>query len=89
MLGRWRQEIATHERGSAFPTAVVPPEPDADAEACHCYRGMGVMRKSRATGCGRALCGICHPHKRWPSRRRRAQTTAALSYEWDAWGGWQ
>ena len=86
MLGRWRQEIANHERGFAFPVAGVPPEPDP--AACHCYRGMGVVRESRATGCGHTLCGLCHPHKRWPAHRRRAQTVAAVTYEWDASGGW-
>jgi hypothetical protein len=85
MLARWRQEIAVHEHGFVFPVAAVPPE--AAPGACHCYRGMGFLRKKRPLDCGRPRCGLCHPEKRI-SRRGPAQAQRALSYEWEASGGW-
>jgi len=85
MLTRWRQEVAKHKRGYIFPTIAVPPAMGEDD--CHCFRGMGVLRKRRPLDCGRPRCGLCHPHKR-QSRQRLGQDRAAFDFEWDASGGW-
>ena len=57
MLRRWRLEIAKHE-DDPFGSAPLPPV--AEGGACHCYRGMGFLRKRKPYDCGNPRCGICH-----------------------------
>lgn len=85
MLRRWREEIALHEE--ALPKRVTVP-PDAEPDACHCYRGMGFLRKHAPSGCGRARCGLCHWEKLYDRARRQRERSRALTHEWDATGGW-
>lgn len=72
MLRRWRQEIAKHEawgdEGYSYcALAPVPPQNDGD---CHCYRGMGMLRKTRPWDCGKPHCTICHLDKYYYSKNR-------------------
>lgn len=81
MLRRWRMEVAKHEGGLTEAMAPVPPTGE---EKCHCYRGMGTMRKQRPYGCHRARCGLCKPHKRWPAHTRGRDKRKSIedSSEW-------
>jgi hypothetical protein len=101
MLRRWRIEIALHE-GSAgtirgYSWTALAPVPPQDCEVwetitrghlCHCYRGMGFLRKSRPLGCNRVRCAFCCYEKNVLPKARAAKLRAALSYEWEAGGGW-
>jgi hypothetical protein len=95
MLRRWRLEIARHESpaahvgGYAFAAlAPIPPqdrevwEADLPGRLCHCYRGMGTMRK-RTLGCANPRCGLCHAEKFYAPKARSAKNRAAIAYELD------
>jgi hypothetical protein len=87
MLRRWREEIAIHE-GLWPPSCVIvlPPEIPDSSSACHCYRGMGFLRKQRAYGCKRPRCGHCCFEKFYGRRGRRNRLRAAIEFELEAWG---
>lgn len=61
-----------------FKLAPLPPEGD---ELCHCYRGMGFMRKRRPYGCGRARCGICHGDKLYAPKARERKVREAIKFD--------
>lgn len=92
MLRRWREEIWKHEydyrcenlRGGLAP---LPPTPDlcgTGLEPCHCYRGMGFMRKRRPLDCGKTRCGSCHYEKFYLPKHRREKRLAAIDFEFAA-----
>ena len=82
MLRRWREEIALHER-SEFGWSPLPPAGD---DLCHCYRGMGFLRKRKPLDCGRPRCGLCHDEKFHTPKAREARRRAAIEFELDACG---
>jgi hypothetical protein len=45
---------------------------------------LGRMRKRHARDCGRALCSLCHPSKRWHSRADRARARDEWLRDWIA-----
>jgi hypothetical protein len=85
MLHRWRQELSKHQ-GLAPARVSVPPASASDA--CHCYCGMGFMRKRRPFGCGRPHCLLCHRDKLVARAARRRELARELDHEWLATGGW-
>jgi hypothetical protein len=78
MLRRWRQEIAKHE-DIWFGQAPLPPT--ADADACHCYRGMGFLRKRKPFDCGNPRCGICHFDKYRQPKARARKVRQAIEFD--------
>jgi hypothetical protein len=79
MLRRWREEIAKHEAfdGGYSYCALAPVPPTADEDACHCYRGMGFMRKRTPHGCGNPRCCVCHWEKyHYPKNRANTRRAA-------------
>jgi hypothetical protein len=85
MLRRWRQELAKHE---GMPLARVSVPPDVAVDTCHCYRGMGFMRKLRPFDCGRPHCLLCHRDKLLDGTARQRDVARELAHEWLATGGW-
>jgi hypothetical protein len=85
MLRRWRQEIAKHEASSdeGYPYAALAPVPPTGVQGCHCYRGMGTMRKRSPWDCGNPRCGVCH-HEKWLPKARHAARRAAIDAELNA-----
>jgi hypothetical protein len=80
MMRRWRMEIQKHEgfrQDKTLPS--IPPAPDEDS--CHCYRGMGFLRKRRPYDCGNPRCGACHYEKFWMPRARQNARRAAIAFE--------
>jgi hypothetical protein len=101
MLRRWRQEIAQHEtrgdrgRVRGYPHGALAPVPPQDCEIwegmfrgglCHCYAGMGFMRKRTAYGCGNPRCAVCHYEKFYVPKARANKQRAAINYELEAAG---
>jgi hypothetical protein len=99
MLRRWRQEIAQHERWRYSRAALAPVPPDKCAvdpyvvlrglrtrfpDPCHCYDGMGFMRKQRPFGCGRARCQLCH-YGKWFPKARHNKRLAAINRDLEDW----
>lgn len=83
MLRRWRQEIAKHEgienQWPYLSLAPVPPENDGD---CHCYLGMGFLRKRTPFGCPNgASCWVCHDDKYWASKNRGNERRDAIRFD--------
>lgn len=70
MLRRWREEITNHE--DPFHERPWPALPPIGEEQCHCYRGMGFVRKKKPGDCGKARCGVCHFGKWGPKGRGNA-----------------
>jgi hypothetical protein len=87
MLRRWREEIAIHE-GLWPPSCVIvlPPEIPDSSSACHCYRGMGFLRKHRPWGHSRPRCYTCKSRKLFPRPTRAYIKRATIEFELDAWG---
>ncbi len=83
MFERWRLEIAKHERVQVA-EVVLPPV--AGPEKCHCYRGMGCLRKRRPFGHRRPRCLLCKWRKLFPSPTRAQELAAAIDFELTAWG---
>lgn len=83
MLRRWREEIAKHE-DVWFGQAPLPPA--ADADACHCYRGMSFLRKRKPHDCGRPRCWLCHGEKFWEPKARARKLLDAIEFELRACG---
>lgn len=72
MLRRWRQEISIHEysgSNSRSPFALSP-VPPTGTEKCHCYKGMGFLRKRKPLDCGKSRCLTCHFEKYYPPKAR-------------------
>jgi len=101
MLRRWRIEIALHEGSfntiTGYSHVALAPVPPQDFEVwasmlrcgvCHCYRGMGFMRKRRPLGCNRVRCAFCCYEKNVLPKARATKLRAAIGYEWEATGGW-
>jgi hypothetical protein len=82
MLRRWRQEIAKHE-DDPFGYAPLPP---VGEEFCHCYRGMGFLRKRKPHDCGRPRCWLCHGEKFYAAKARAKNQRDAIEFELGAWG---
>lgn len=83
MLRRWREEIAKHEFPEYAYCALAPVPPVADESSCHCYRGMGVLRKRSPHDCGKARCEWCH-YGKWLKKARGNELRQALEWEWRA-----
>ncbi len=77
-LRRWREEIAKHE-DVWFGQAALPPA--ADADACHCYRGMGFLRKRKPYDCGNPRCGVCHGDKFFATKARARRVREAIEFD--------
>ncbi|MGO9960923.1 MAG: hypothetical protein ACLP50_33930 [Solirubrobacteraceae bacterium] len=79
MLGRWRREIALHEGvagGRGHPPLPPIAAESGGPEICHCYRGMGFVRKKRPGDCGKPRCVHCHLRKFYdrPARQHIKRT---------------
>lgn len=73
MIRRWRIEVETHDGiGAQFP-------PVATESSCHCFRGMGTMRKTKPLDCGNPRCSLCHWEKFHEPKRRGATIRAAIA----------
>ena len=83
MLRRWREEIAKHE-DMWFGQAPLPPT--AGHDSCHCYRGMGFLRKRKPYDCGNPRCGICHFDKYRHPKARAKKLRDAIEFDRGAWG---
>jgi hypothetical protein len=79
MLRRWREEIAKHESDEGYSyCALAPVPPTADEDSCHCYLGMGFMRKRRPHDCGNPRCMLCHLEKYYYPKNRANKRRAAI-----------
>lgn len=70
MFRQWKLEMGKHGYDWR--------NPPIDGSACHCARGIGVLRKRRAGDCGRPRCGVCHWGKWHPKGRFNAKRAAIL-----------
>jgi len=87
MLRRWREEVAKHEYPGYPPCGLAPVPPQGDPDTCHCYRGMGVLRKRKPYDCGNSRCPVCHLDKFYYPKRRadRRRRAIALDLAADGW----
>lgn len=77
MLRRWKLEMEIHDYDWRNPPELscVPSEQGVRA-VCHCAAGIGALRWKKPHDCGKARCGICHPHRYEPKRRGKIKREA-------------
>lgn len=87
MLRRWREEIAKHEGIENYPhMSLAPIPPEKCDDICHCYRGMGFLRKRSVHGCGTPRCTICHYEKFYYKVNRNIIKIKSIQENLDGWG---
>lgn len=87
MLRRWRQEIALHESDKYSYSSLAPIPPIYAEGNCHCYKGMGFLRKSTPYGCGKPRCIMCHYSKILYKKKRRVKhNKLAIEENERGWG---
>lgn len=86
MLRRWREEIAKHEFPD-YPWCSLAPIPaEKNDDICHCYRGMGFLRKKSVHGCANPRCMVCHLDKYYYSKNRNNIKIKAIKENMSGWG---
>lgn len=86
MLRRWREEIAKHENLD-YPNCSLAPIPaEKKDDVCHCYRGMGFLRKQSVHGCGKVRCNICHYEKYNTPKNRNNIRRDSIKENLSGWG---
>lgn len=86
MLRRWREEIAKHEMDIYSYCSLAPVPPEADIDSCHCYKGMGFLRKKKPHDCGNPKCMVCHFDKYYYHKARHNKKIKAIRENLAGWG---
>lgn len=83
MLRRWREEISKHEGYLQGYLAPVPP--DKNINSCHCYKGMGFLRKRSPYDCGNPRCTVCHFDKYYNKKNRNNIKRKAIKQDMESY----
>lgn len=86
MLRRWREEIAKHEFEDYPYCSLAPIPAEKKDDVCHCYRGMGFLRKKSPHDCGNPRCMVCHLDKYYYPKNRHTNKIKSIQENLDGWG---
>lgn len=85
MLRRWREEISKHEFNDYPYYSLAPIPAEKKDDICHCYRGMGFLRKKSPWDCGNSRCAVCHYSKFNTSKNRNNIRRNSIQENLSSW----